>query len=569
MRKTLLPQGLLLVALTASHLSAQVETWRTVTVQLDGGATARAAWRPALPTGPGLYPAYLIATSTMETTGNGIPRMNSTPNAGPLGDRMGVLGADIVASDAKSKWGIEIVGALLDGASRMDAALMPGQEATLLPRLSWNYVALRGVRQVLPMTLRIRLLLNGSQVDEVTMTLRMHDFGDVPYALVSNGVVQDQSWMFAAFLDESSPVIDTLLREALNSGVVSSFDGYQRGPQAVTQQVFALWHVLQRRGFRYSNIVTPSAPNTGMIAQHVRTVGEALATSQANCVEGTLLLASALRRIGIDPVLIKVPGHMYLGYRLASGSIESGFVETTMMGSADLRALPEEGTLTGALTTLFGRQTATRASLATFNAAVTTASQAFQREQAKFNIPGSGFIVIDVAKVRNSLGLLPAGSPSPPGVLLGGSSEELPFRPGANVTVEAGRFPGVATPVATIANAGASSTVWQIASLKVPNLSWKSKAFEASGVACRLKGTIEGVSGGKKDVIVSVLSDAAYQAWGERDLADPEVLRSFDRGSKTEIDMVLPAVGRYWVLINNQFSILTAKLVDVELRIVC
>src|SRR5690606_2706094 len=107
---------------------------------------------------------------------------------------------------------------------------------------------------------------------------------------------------------------------------------------------------------------TPSAPTNGVYAQHVRSISGALATSQANCVDGTVLFASVLRRIGIEPLLVKIPGHMYLGYRLRAGSAESAFLETTLMGAANLGNLPSDRSITGALAHLFNFNTQTRES---------------------------------------------------------------------------------------------------------------------------------------------------------------------------------------------------------------
>jgi hypothetical protein len=48
----------------------------------------------------------------------------------------------------------------------------------------------------------------------------------------------------------------------------------------------------------------------------VRFVDDAITHSQANCADGSVLLASVLRKIGVQPYLIHVPGHMFLAFAL-------------------------------------------------------------------------------------------------------------------------------------------------------------------------------------------------------------------------------------------------------------
>ncbi|MGE3495030.1 MAG: hypothetical protein AB7N73_10060 [Gemmatimonadales bacterium] len=548
--------------------TAQTLAWRTVSVQGADGTTSQIAWRPSLPLGTGLYPSYLLATATMEQTPAGIPRVSTDPNLGVVGDRMGVLGADLVSGSSSGRWGIEVHSPYLTDPGRLEGVLPAGREVRVAPQLSWQYDALRAARQVTPTTVRWRLLFDGRPVDEITYTMRMQDFGDVPYAVMADDVPVRQGWLFAAFIDETNPVVDTLLREALDSRVVDRFTGYMSGPQAVTQQVFAIWHVLQRRGFRYSNITTPSAPTNGVFAQHVRTIGDALATSQANCVDGTLLMASALRRIGIDPVLVWVPGHMYLGYRLQPGSIETAFLETTLMGNAQVDRLPQANTLSGGIAALFGQQNATQASAQSFNGATYHAQQAFVSHQAMFSQPESGYSIIDVRTVREQMGLLSVGRPAPRMLTAMVAPPSAPFDRPVGVSVEPGR--NLTPPRTAIAPPSAHDAIaWKDASVRVGSLGWQSKAFEVPRDGCRVRGTVTGLKGGKKDVEVRIATNDQYHTWGENDLSQPDALRSYDRGALTEVDLLLERVGRHYVVISNQFSVLTPKTVAVDLRIEC
>jgi hypothetical protein len=119
---------------------------------------------------------------------------------------------------------------------------------------------------------------------------------------------------------------------------VNSFIGYQGDAQDdVRLQVFALWNVLQRHQIHYSNITTASAaPPPGQVyvySQAVRFIDESIQTQQANCVDGSVLFASLLYKIGIDPILVMKPGHMFVGYYLDVNHKQFEFLETTMLGA--------------------------------------------------------------------------------------------------------------------------------------------------------------------------------------------------------------------------------------------
>lgn len=150
--------------------------------------------------------------------------------------------------------------------------------------------------------------------------------------------------LFAAYVNEDSPQIDAILREALNSRIVSRFMGYQsKRKEYVDKQVYALWNVLQRRKFRYSSISYSSLSSNVVYAQRVRTLEDALKSSQINCVDGSVLFASLLRAINIDPILVRVPGHMYVGYYTDQSHKEAEYLGTTMIGDVDLDDFfPEE-----------------------------------------------------------------------------------------------------------------------------------------------------------------------------------------------------------------------------------
>ena len=48
------------------------------------------------------------------------------------------------------------------------------------------------------------------------------------------------------------------------------------------------------------------------------------------------MFASLLRAINIEPILVRTPGHMFVGYYTDSSHQKINFLETTMIGDVDL-----------------------------------------------------------------------------------------------------------------------------------------------------------------------------------------------------------------------------------------
>ncbi|MBW8884109.1 MAG: hypothetical protein JF612_04870, partial [Planctomycetia bacterium] len=172
--------------------------------------------------------------------------------------------------------------------------------------------------------------------EEQTETITLRSINDCPFAVVHDDeTVEDLSFMFAAYVNEQHPFADKFLREALDRGAVDSFTGYQAdNPAEVYRQVFALWDALTARDVRYSDITTTAGESEVVYSQHVRLLDESVNNAQANCADGSVLLASLLRKIGIEAYLVMIPGHCYLAFSLDDQGEKLAGLETTLLQSA-------------------------------------------------------------------------------------------------------------------------------------------------------------------------------------------------------------------------------------------
>lgn len=181
----------------------------------------------------------------------------------------------------------------------------------------FNYDALVRVRQSKPVNIDVSVSIDGGPFRRKSKTVTVRTVNDCPYFFTTGKAGYDLSWMFAAYVNEDHPMVDEVLKMALSTNIVGSFDGYQsKNVDQVRDQVRAVWTALSLMGTRYSNITTTANRSQIAFSQHVRLIGESSKARQANCVDGSVLVASVLEKIGIETELVLVPGHMYVRFWL-------------------------------------------------------------------------------------------------------------------------------------------------------------------------------------------------------------------------------------------------------------
>jgi hypothetical protein len=207
-------------------------------------------------------------------------------------------------------------------------------------------------------------------------------------------------------VNENHPWVDDILREALDTGVVDSFDGYQSGKShRVLLQIYAIWNVMQRRGIRYSSITTTASESKTVLSQHVRLFDESVRARQANCVDGSVMLAAVLRKIGLRTFLVLLPGHMFLAVDLKEDNDKSMIgVETTMMGDDNLASFNALKKIPASKREELKNQT----SFSTFEAAVDIGTKNLEDHADDFKGDDSDYQLVDIAAARSE-GIMPIG----------------------------------------------------------------------------------------------------------------------------------------------------------------
>lgn len=217
-------------------------------------------------------------------------------------------------------------------------------EMIIDPIIKWDYDKLATLSQGGTVTMTCILQIDGKEIDRKNVIVKYRPINECVYGFATDEEWVDCRWLFAMYVNEDYPEIDKILQEILAVDRDREFVDYQGSAQDFLNQVVWVWEYFSEKGTRYSNVVNTSNVSETVGLQYVRFIDQVLGNAQANCVDGSALLASIYRKIGLDANLIFVPGHCLLaiGY---PGEIDMGeygatdenggvlLLETTLIGS--------------------------------------------------------------------------------------------------------------------------------------------------------------------------------------------------------------------------------------------
>lgn len=348
-------------------------------------AKTTSTWEPNLLFGDSFYPSFAVATSTYKTIYDNL-MLNSEKNTQ---DPRGQIGVEVIPYAKKYTLKVVITCDEIMFPTEASITVEPNNKKfNFNPIIDYKWNELRNVSQTRPVTLKITTWINNKLQDTKIKTITLQSINNCPYTCISKeDKIIDLNYMYAAYVNEDHPMINNvLLKEMLSQGAIKQITAYQtQNPMEVYRQVFAVWNMLQKRGISYSSL-SAAGNRSKMFTpivyhQYVRTLDDALIGEQANCVDGTVLMASILYRMGIDPVIVTTPYHCFLGYNMGDGT--QAFLETTMLGSdisdENVAAVKTFPIYDQALGNKFGK------TYDNFIAATVTGSLTFDKDADKFN----------------------------------------------------------------------------------------------------------------------------------------------------------------------------------------
>jgi hypothetical protein len=123
-------------------------------------------------------------------------------------------------------------------------------------------------------------------------------------------------------------------RKYVSRGRLAGYHIPGNTPQAIPTQVRAearaVFDAMRRIGISYVDSIFTFG-NFSADAQRIRLPRETLQLSSANCMDVSVAFASAIENLGMDPVVVIVPGHAFTGVRLAPDSQEILYLDLTVL----------------------------------------------------------------------------------------------------------------------------------------------------------------------------------------------------------------------------------------------
>jgi hypothetical protein len=383
---------------------------------------AEVEWNPESAMDHQFFPALIIATASVRPVEEEDEEAKQ-PDPYLLGDKFGLLGVSIKAPSPNANVKVTIKENDVIATTTWTGNLAEANhDYYIAPKVNYKFDHLRKVTQQIPLNVDFEVEVNGKSLGDKTETLQIRSINDCPFGVanseetvddenVENGSA-DLGWMYAAYVNENHPYLDKILQEALATKIVNSFDGYQdNDPKEVLRQVFAIWATLQKHGIKYSSVTQTPGGSRLVASQYVRFLDQSIANTQANCVDGSVLFASLLRKVGIDSFLATHPDHMYIGFYLDENENEDEreFVglETTMIGASEVDE--PEGDAPEALSALaeeLSHNVANSKAWKSFEAAIIDKTNDLDKNADKFDAGDPGWQTIDIGEARND-GIMP------------------------------------------------------------------------------------------------------------------------------------------------------------------
>jgi hypothetical protein len=158
-----------------------------------------------------------------------------------------------------------------------------------------------------------------------------------------SGELVDMSHYYGAWVTPHTEAVQERIRYAVASMPDKRMLGYQGDPDVVQTQIDALYQSLHAAEIVYVNSIIDYGSGEELTTQRTRLPSESLAMRSANCIDGTVLMASLIEGVSLNPAILLVPGHALVGWETWTGSNEWQFLETTMIGTEDFTKARESG----------------------------------------------------------------------------------------------------------------------------------------------------------------------------------------------------------------------------------
>ena len=147
----------------------------------------------------------------------------------------------------------------------------------------------------------------------------------------------------ASWITPHDSLVEMVLSHAKELAPLRRLPGYEEWKDTSGQekstviQARAIYRAVQALGVSYVKSSLTFGGNKNM-SERVRMPNESLRDRSANCIDGVVLYASLFENLGMEPAVVLVPGHAYIGVRIARDSQQYLYFDTALTGRADFEA---------------------------------------------------------------------------------------------------------------------------------------------------------------------------------------------------------------------------------------
>ena len=167
-----------------------------------------------------------------------------------------------------------------------------------------------------------------------TLPLRLRSADDIYW-----GPKFEYAPFIASWVTPHDPLVEKVLSRAKQFAPGRRLPGYEPHKNLAEQQLAtyvqarAIYRALQKIGVSYVKSSLTFGRNTD-ISERVRMPSESLRLISANCIDGAVMYASLFENLGLEPEIVLVPHHAYVGVRVAPNSEKYLLIETALTGRA-------------------------------------------------------------------------------------------------------------------------------------------------------------------------------------------------------------------------------------------
>jgi hypothetical protein len=197
---------------------------------------------------------------------------------------------------------------------------------SFLPRLYHN-------REIAAATAQVSITgSNGNSVYSTTVPVRLRAMEDMYWG---RGFKYAQ--FIASWVTPHDPRVERVLTQAKELMPGRRLPGYEDWKDAAGQeretrlQARAIYTALQKQKLSYVKSSLTFGANVD-VSERIRTPRESILATSANCIDAAVLYASAFENLAMEPVIVLVPGHAYVGVRTAENSQKYLYIDVALTG---------------------------------------------------------------------------------------------------------------------------------------------------------------------------------------------------------------------------------------------